>query len=308
MLDKTVIKNNRKFLVSCPDTFLVDLFIKECCLAYTEYELKRCYDTQTFVETLNRGSLFDSNKKIVALMCLSDDNIQEVEALLEYETEDIILLIEGPVLSKNKIYSKIKGSFTYQKPEKLSDRECRNWLHTYMLTEELKFITEAPALIIKKCGTELRFLANEVKKLKLLGKDITEDLCADVISDFNEANFYDFADHFGHKRILPCLQELDKIEESKYAQLLYFMVGHLEKLYKVSVFREQKKSSEEIADLMGLPKFIITTKFYTSITIFNKIKLLKVLDLLNELDIKLRLTKYDNKVVFESYILKMLKL
>jgi DNA polymerase III delta subunit len=307
MLDKTVIKNSKRFLVYCPDNFLVNLFIKECQDAHRDYELKQCFDTETFMETLNRGSLFDASKKIVVLMGLSDDNLQEIESYVDYESDDIIILVESLGISKTKAYARIKGAFSYQKLEDISDRECRGWLHTYMINEGLKFVSEIPAYIIKKRGTDLQALANEVKKLKLLGKDITEDLCSNVISDSREADFYEFIDNFGHKRVLPCFQEFKKIDENQYVQLLHFMIGHIEKLYKIAVFREQKKSAEEISDLMGLPVFIIKTKFYTSITLFGKIRLLKILDLLNELDIKLRLTKFENKEVFEYYLLKMFK-
>lgn len=308
MMDKTVIKNNKKFLVNSPDTFLANLFIQECLQTYKDCELKQCYDSQTFIETLNRGSLFDDSKKIVSLVGLTDDIIQEIEFVSNYDTDDIIILIETSTLSKNKAYTKIRGAFVYQKLENLPDKECRTWLHTYMTKENLKFMPEVPSYIINRRGTDLRALTNEVKKLKLLDKEITEELCTNVVSDSNEPDFYTFAEHFGHKRVVECLKEFKKIDDTQYIQLLHFMIGHIEKLYKVAVFREQKKSSEEIADLMGIPKFIITTKFYTAITIFNKIKLLMVLDLLNELDLKIRLTKYENKQIFEFYLLKMFKL
>jgi DNA polymerase III delta subunit len=308
MLDKTVIKNNKRFLVNSPDTFLANLFIEECIEVHKDYELMPCYDSQTFIETLNRGTLFNSGNKMVTLAGLTDDMVQDIEFISNYETDDILILVETSILSKNKAYTKLKASFVYQKLENLSEKECRTWLHTYMIKQNLKFVPEIPAYIIKKRGTDLRALANEVKKLKLLGKEVTEALCANIISDSNESDFYTFIDHFEHKRIIECLQEFKKVDETQYIQLLHFMIGHIEKLYKVSIFREQKKSSEEIAELMGLPKFVITTKFYTSMSIFGKVKLLMILDLLNELDIKLRLTKYDNKQVFEFYMLKMFKL
>ena len=132
----------------------MNLFIKECQEANKDYELKQCFDTETFMETLNRGSLFDSSKKIAVLMGLSDDNLQEIESYVNYETEDIIILVESLGISKNKAYARIKGEFSYQKLENVSDRECRGWLHTYMLKEGLKFTPEIPAYIIKKRGTD----------------------------------------------------------------------------------------------------------------------------------------------------------
>lgn len=307
-MDKTSIKSNKKFLINSADTFMAEMFIKECLEIYKDYELKKCWDTDTFVEELNRGSLFSSGKRILVLMSLSDDNIQDIEPFLDYETEDIIILVESGALKKNKAYVKIKSDYSYQKLEKLANKDCRSWLHSYMLKEGLKFVPEIPARIIDIRGTDLRALSNEVKKLKYLNKEITESLCSSIVCSADEAGFFKFIDHFGHKRLSDCLGEFNKIEEVRYIQLLHFMIGYVEKLYKIAIYREQKKTADEISDIIGLPKFIIQTKYYTVISIFGKVKLLKVLDLLNDLDVKLRLSKYDNKLVFESYLLKVLKL
>jgi DNA polymerase III delta subunit len=190
----------------------------------------------------------------------------------------------------------------------MPERECRSWLHTYMLREGLKFAPEVPAYIVNKRGPDLRALSNEVRKLKYLNKEITESLCSSIISDSCNINFFEIVDHFSHKHTNKFFQEFSKIDESKYIQLLHFLIGQVEKLYKVSIYREQKKTADEIAEIIGIPKFIVQTKFYTAISIFNKIKLLKILDLLNDLDLKLRLSKYSNRLVFEAYVLKIFKL
>jgi DNA polymerase III delta subunit len=307
-MDKTALKKNKKFLISCADPFMAEMFIEECLETYKDYELKKCYDTDTFIEELNRGALFGSSKRIIALMALSDDNIQDIEPFLNYEVEDIIILVESGALKKNKAYVKIKSDYSYQKLEKLSNKDCRSWLHSYMTKEGLKFKPDIPMLIISIRGADLRALTNEVKKLKYLNREIDEGLCYSVVCSSDEVDFFKFIDHFGHKRLSDCLGEFNKVDESRYTQLLHFMIGYIEKLYKMAIYREQKKTADEISDLIGLPKFIIQTKYYTVLSIFNKVKLLKVFDLLNDLDIKLRLTKYGTRLVFESYLLKIFKI
>lgn len=289
---------------------MVNIFLDECRAIYPSYKVKQCFDTNEFLEEINRGSLFNADKEIVVLMDLSEDTIQDIEPFLDYETEDIIVLVEKSALKKNKAYTKIKSDYAYQKLEDMSERDCRNWLHTKMNKEGLVFSSEIPAYIVKKRGADLRALSKEIKKLKCLGQTVTESLCNEIICDSYDSKsiFYEFIDHFSHKRTGPCLQEFRKIDENSYIQLLHFMIGQVEKLYKITIYREQKKPVDEISDMIGLPKFIIQTKFYTAISIFNKIKLLRALDLLNDLDLQLRLSKYDNKLVFESYILKIFKL
>lgn len=307
-MDKTALKNNKKFLINCADPFMAELFIKECVDTYKGLELKKCYDTNIFIEELNRGALFGSSGRIIALMNLSDDNIQDIEPFLGYEVEDIIILVESGTLKKNKAYIQIKSDYSYQKIEKLSAKDCKSWLHTYMLKEGLKFFPEIPAYIVGVKGNDLRVLVNEVKKLKYLNREINESLCSSVIGDSDEIDFFKFIDHFGHRRVSDCLGEFKRIDEGRYVQLLHFMIGYVEKLYKIAIYREQKKTADEVSDLIGLPKFIIQTKYFTVLSIFNKVKLLKILDLLNDLDVKLRLTKYGTNLVFESYLLKIFKI
>ena len=307
-MDKTVIKNNKKFLVHSPDTFLSNMFINTCKEIYNDYTAEYCYDLESFSECVNRGSLFNENKRILILTELSDENIQDFIPLIGYGTDDVIILVEKASLKKGKDYVKVKASYTYVKIEELSEKECRDWLHAHMLKEGLKFATTIPLYIVKKRGPDLRALSNEVRKLKLLNKDVTEALCDEVVSTSGESDFFSFIDNFSHKRLEACLIDFYKVEESKYVSLLHFMLSFVERLYKTAIYREQKKSTDEVADLTGLPKFILQTKYYTVLSIFSKVKLLKMLDLLNELDFQLRVSKYSNTLLFETYILRIFKL
>jgi DNA polymerase III delta subunit len=308
MIDKTFLKNNKKFLIHSIDSTLSDIFIEECKATYEGYTVEYCSDAESFSEVLNRGSLFNDNKNIVVFTDLSDENIQDIEPFVRYNTDDIIVLIERSTLKKNKGYTNLKSNFAYLKLEDLPKDDCRNWLHTYMVQKELNFAPSIPQYIIDKVGTDIGSLSNEVKKLKLLNKEITESLCDSIISSTREANFFVFMENFFHKRFKECLVEFNKVDEEKYISLLHFMLGQVERMYKVAVYREQKKETDEIADLMNLPRFILQTKYYTVLSIFNKVKLLKMLDLLNELDLKIRLLPFDKKMLFEIYISKVFKL
>jgi DNA polymerase III delta subunit len=308
MINKTAIQNNKKFLLHCADTFLSSVFVDECHSVYKDHTVEYCFSTDSFTESLNRGSLFNDNKRILVLTDLSDDNIQDIEPFTNYDTDDVIILIEKSTLKKNKEYVRIKTNYAYVKIEDLPERECKSWLHTYMIREGLKFAPEIPAYIIKRRGTDLGALSNEVRKLKLLGKEVTEDICNYVVSISNDSDFYVFIDHFSHKRLANCLKEFYKVDENKYVSLLHFMLGYVEKLYKIAIYRDQKKATDEIADLMGLPKFILQTKYYTVLSIFSKVKLLKMMDLLNELDLQLRVSQFDKTLLFETYIMKVFKL
>ena len=79
-------------------------------------------------------------------------------------------------------------------------------------------------------------------------------------------------------------------------------------MYKVAIYKEQNFSREEIADLLGIPVFIVKTKILPVLSSYSKIKLLMVLDLFNELDFKLRSSKLPKDLLFESYLIKTMKI
>jgi len=308
VIDRTLIKNNKKFLLHCTNSSISDLFISECKSVYSDYSVEYCPDISSFSELLNRGSLFSDSKSILVLSNLLDEDVQDLGSVITCDTEDILVLIERSTLKKNKAYTNLKSSFTYIKLEDLPEKDCRSWLHLYMTGEGLNFASNIPQFIIDKRGTDIGCLVNEVDKLKLLGQEITESLCNLVVSTDSEANLFVVSEHFFHRRFKECLKEFDKVEEGKYISLLHLLLSQVEKLYKIAIYREQKKDTEEIADLINLPRFILQTKYYTVLSIFNKVKLLKILDLLNDLDLKLRLCQFDKKVLFEIYISKVFKL
>jgi DNA polymerase III delta subunit len=269
-----------------------------------------CFDHETFLSEMNRGSLFGTEPMLLIMRGLTDDAVRAIAPLLDYETEDIIALIEQSTLKRVKPYQKIKSECAFLKLEPLPARACKKWLTDYMASEGVRYTTDIPGYLIERRGTDLPTLAHEVKKLKLLsaGENVTEAMCATVVSVNPDANNYEFVDSFIHKRTKKMLKEMKKIEESQLIPLLHFLLNYLERLYKISIYRSQKRNAGDIADLIGIPKFIIQTKYLTALSVFPKGKILKLFDILNDLDFQLRLSKWNRKMLFEFYMLKAMNI
>lgn len=306
MVDKSILKGDRPILVKSADSFLTDVFISEMRSIHKEKPLKVCFDHTIFLSEMNRGDLFGTEPMVLILRGLTDDAVRAIAPLLDYKTEDIIALVEQSTLKKVKPYQKIKSECAFLKLESLPARSCKKWLTEYMVSQRVRYTTDIPGYLIERSGTDLPTLAHEVKKLRLLSKDepVTENMCATVASVNPGANSYEFVDSFIHKRTKKMLQEMAKLEEPQLIPLLHFILNYLERLYKISIYRSQKRNSGEISDLIGIPKFIIQTKYLTALSVFPRGKLLKLFDLLNDLDLQLRLSKWNRKALFEFYMLK----
>lgn len=306
MVDKSILKGDRPILVKSADSFLTDIFISEMKAIHKGKSSRVCFDHDTFLSEMNRGGLFGTEPMLLILRGLTDDAVRAIAPLLDYRTEDAIALVEQTTLKKVKPYQKIRSECAFLKLDPLPAKSCKKWLTEYMATQGLRYTTDIPGYLVERRGTDLPTLAHEVKKLYLLsaGGDVTEAMCDMVVSVNPDANNYELVDSFIHKRTKKMLMELRKTEEAQLVPLLHFLLNYIERLYKIAVYRSQKRSASDIADLVGIPKFIIQTKYLTALSVFPKGKLLKLFDLLNELDLQLRLSKWNRKMLFEFYMLK----
>lgn len=306
MVDKSIMKGAKPLFVKSVEPFLTDIFIAEMRLAHKDKECVVCYDHETFLSEINRGGLFGSSPKLLILRNLTDDGVQAIAPLLDYSTEDTLAIIEQITLKKVKAYQKLKAECAFMKLESLPSRSVKKWLREYMVSQGLVLASDIPGYLIDRCGTQLSVLAHEVKKLKLLanGGEVTESMVNAVASTNPEANNFELVDSFVHKRTKKMMEELRKVGDTQLISMLHFLLNYLDRLYKIATYRSQKRNAEEISDLIGIPKFIIQTKYFTALSVYPKGKLLKLIDILNDLDLQMRLSKWDRRLLFEVYLLK----
>lgn len=305
MLDKSIAKYD-KILVKSSDKFLSEMFIGEIKDMLPDMKMDICYDVDTFVEKINRGGLFGTEKRIIVLWDLTDEAVQQLSPYLGYAIEDKLILIENKTLKRLKAYQNIKASFEYAKLNKPDIRGCRGWLAGYMSKQGLKVSGDVIGTLIERKGIDLSALANEVQKLKLLygEKEITVSDCCRVVGNTSEVNMFEFVDNFVHKRTKKCIEDIGKINPNEYVKVIHFLQNYVEKLYTIAIHRSRKRSAQDISELVGIPKFYVTTKYFSALSVYPKVNLLKLMDLLNELDKNIRIVRYNRHTIMEFYMLK----
>lgn len=310
MIDRNILRCTKPVLIKVEDTFITDVLISELGKEYPEQRCTICYDGEEFTTQINRGDLFSSDSKILILRYLDDDSVPLVSVLLDYNTEDRLILIQKNTLKRNRAYQNIKSNCSYFKLEKVSDVACKKWLSDFIVDNKLSTKMDLPGYLVNKVGNNLSLLYHEIKKIKLFsaGSEITKEVCDSIVYSVSEIDKYQFIDNFVHKRKSKVIKDLEKIDESQHIPLLHFLLNYLNKLYTISIYRVQKKSVDEISDMVNIPPFIIRTKYFTALSVYSKGKILKLFDILNDLDLKLRLSKYNKKVLFNIYIMKALYL
>ena len=298
-------KGNNKILVASKEPFLINECVEKIRSIFKDYAYKMCPDIDAFLEVYHRGELFDSQPTIICLWDLDAIAVKELYNITNLPTNDILVFIERKTLAKNKAYTNFKSECHLVKIEAMTDRDCLKWVSSRMVAKNLRFDRDIPKILVDMKSSDLHAIDSEIRKLEIIYEDKEIDKTAvRYISESSEAKVFEFMEHLLHKRRDKALKEFHKFSEDYYVKLIFMVINNIEKIYKIGAYRSQNKSAEEISDLIGINKFIVKTKYFTVLSIYNKVKLLKLLDLFNELDFKLRTSSMPKRLLFEAYILK----
>ena len=311
---KSIEQGPGRFLVKAKDPFLTEDFLLKFQDIFKDYQYVRCDEIESFVDVCSSDTLFGADKRIVVLMMgdIDKDALSVILEIAERKTDDILILIETDSLLKTKPYTQLKTLCTAIDLKEPTESEKAVWVKKWLTEKGLKYPDELPGYIVSYSGADLLRLKNEIKKLALLmsyreDKNVTKELCNEIIGSNRESQPFVFIDNFFRKKISDVLNEFRKVDEYSYVKLLHFIIGQIERVYKVAIYKEQGLSADQIGEILGVPVFIVKNKLFTSISFYGKIKLLQLLDLMNKLDVELRTTKYPKDTIFESYLLKAYK-
>jgi len=306
------ITDGNKFLLKTECTFLVDNFIGKLKRDFPDYIISYCEDTDKFIELITEINLFNDAKKIVVLKDLDPDLMDVVSSVINQPTDDILIIIQKQTVPRTKAYTVIKGACRLVELKELDESQCAVWVRQWLNELKLIFSEDLPSHIVSRVGTDISKLHSELKKVAAYytgssDRVLTQLNCDEFFSESTEIRYFVVVENFFRKRIKEVFEEVKRIDDYSFVKLLYMLIGQTEKLYKIAIFKEQGMSAEDIGNLLGVPKFIISTKMFPCLSFYNKIKLMALLDLFNKLDAELRFTKHPKKLVIESYLLKAMK-
>lgn len=306
-INKKLFKDQRYFLLDVKEPFMVNEFLKEVSSALPDRKLDICYDIGDFLSHYHRGGMFSDEQRVLVLWDFVREHVEVVEPLMDIPTEDIIILVRRAAISKSKAYSRITTDFTTVKLEKPTERSCSVWVRERLKEYKVEYDVKVPSYMVSHLGTDMYALDGVTRKLRVLGRRISVDECARLMSQTHEARYFDFMDSLFRRRIPDTLREFSKVDETSYVQLIHFMIGQIERIYRVAALKNQGESVEDIAEILGVPKFIMKTKMLPAVASFGRVKLIKLLELVNELEKVLRVTKLPKDQVFQSYLLKAMR-
>lgn len=302
-----------KILIKTKDSLLVRDYLDQIKEMLPDHQMVLCDNIESFSEAANSGTLFGPSKRIIVLTSLKKEELDGIVELFDRPLDDTLVFVEDTPLLKTKAYTRIKSVCGYVELKPPTESERAVWVKKWLVEAGLTFGEEIPSYLVSLSGADLSRLHNEVKKLKYLLSDsssrvVTKGMCDQLVASNSESQFFVFMENFFKKRLPEVLSEFKKVDEYSYVKLLHFMIGQVDRLYKIAIYKEQGHKAEHIAEIVGIPAFIVKTKMFTALSFYGKMKLVILLDLLNKLDLELRSTKYSKALVFEVYLIKAFKI
>jgi len=299
-----------KILLKTKDGFQIDSFLSKMERENKGYLCRRYYSPEDLLDKVTTGSIFDDDKEISVLMDLDSEGVKSIGASIPYMMESPVVLVQRKSIPKTKAYTNITVDFEVKKLESIKPSDCVRWVSATLRNRGVNFKKGVPERIVDAVGNDQYAILNEIDKLCTIAKDMDFDSenIDTYLSYSVKGNYFSFIDNLTHLRVKETMEDFNNIDPHSYYKFIGFIISQLERFYKISIYRSQNYTPEEIADIIGIPVFILKTKILTLYSFFPKVKLLKAIDLFLDLSIKLRSSRYSSKLLFESYLLKIFKL
>ncbi|ANQ54076.1 DNA polymerase III subunit delta [Thermosipho sp. 1063] len=219
------------------------------------------YDIPVVIEKLSNLGLFSENV-IVDIIDFDKFKTSERKKILELNVSDKDFLIL-------RTQNKIKGLKVeeFKLPNVWEEEKWKKLISKFLVDEGLKNDEELINLLFENVGPNEYAIYNEIKKLKVFGKDLSIELAKDLIHKYTTSKLDDFCFMISEKRkeVFKCVKEITK--DYEFPKIVYSLANHFISLYKLAIYangkvrfswpeiskisRELKVSSSKIARFVG---------------------------------------------------------
>ena len=306
-------KRDTRFALIGSEPFLKEYFIK---LSYTVYpgNVVEKYSPDDASEALiNLGSESLFSDRTVILMDFDKMKPERFSEALKNFAGLLILVFSEKADAKSKGLSKIISDITAVDCYRLREYgdDYNIWISTMVVQEGYTIQDDACRLLYALVGSNMYSLANELGKLFLVvsSKTITLDDVKKYVSVVASSSLFEILDSLLRRDVPEALRCLDSYSRTNdnYVDLVNFLAINFEKLYRIALLREDKKDTETIAGIVGIPKVVIATKYLPKIQVMGKTFIGNQIDTLCNLEIQLRLFKGEKKILVSHYFHRFVK-
>jgi len=173
-----------------------------------------------------------------------------------------LIVVAGKVDLRQKGFAALKDHSVWVEFKPLYESQVPGWVKTYLSERGLKISDEALLLLQASVGNSLRALVNELEKVGLnLGdrKAIAIEDIEEVVGRSRRHSVFELADAVGSKDLgaaLRILRTMLEVGESPVG-IVAMLTRHFGLLWKTRAWSRQRKSPDEIAELIQVPRYFV---------------------------------------------------
>ena len=302
----------RHFVLVGDEPFLKEQFIRACKYFNNTFTVFK-FDMESEDEALSSlGGNFFGNR-IIILRSIDKMDVDKFAGAVKQSQDFIIMLPSDTADMRSRAITRMTGVAAPVVCNKLREYndDYPEWIMAKAVDAGYDLSIDQSKYIYSMVGPDLYALVNELKKLFLYkgsDKNIIDADLRSVTSYITSGTSYDFLDSFLSKNIDKTLQGLDSYCRSQetFSELIYFLCSYTEKLLKIASLLEQKKTPDEIAERVDIPKFLIKTKYIRRAQELGSVWFVKLMGSLGDMEARVRTFKGDTRILFENFIFTML--
>lgn len=312
-----------KYLISYYTNKLIDVALYG---TITDFNFKKFKASDMSVDSLEESIEvlpFLSSKKCVVVSDLEIEkfNVTEIKKLKEIVSkipETTVLIISQSNIDAStyksskwnsfiKLVEKHGNAVNFKKLSRLSlEKQIINWAKKLTLNISQNSVEK----LIEYCGDDLLNLRSELEKLSAFADngEITEDDIELLVSKKAEANVFDLTkavSQNNYDRALKILHVLLEKKEEPVAILSLLASNYID-MYRVKVAKNSGVPTNKIAELFDYKrKEFRLTLASKACDNYSLKDLRKYISFLKEIDLKLKSSKDDNKILLEELLVKI---
>ena len=265
------------------------------------------------IEDASTISLFDDKKVIIVnneLLFSSKKSIDttELEKYIENYNPNTILIFtvfSDTVDSRRKLYKLIKEKGKIEEFNKITN------INSYVrkLFNGYNISYNTINLFIKRVGNDLNSLSNEAEKIKIYkinDKIITDNDIINCTHEKIDINIFKFIDNIinkNKKESITTYKEMLKVGEEPI-KIIVMLANQFRLMYQAKILTSKGYTEEDIANLLHSKKYPVHLAIQKGYRYTSDV-LLKHLEELADLDIKIKSGEIDKNLALELFLLRI---
>jgi DNA polymerase III delta subunit len=303
-------KKETKFALVGNERYLKKSFIKIAEKVHSDCTLYSLYpdDQEEALGLLESEDLFGA--KLFVFHSFNEMKMEAFERAVKEYGGNLILVIGEKARLKSRAITGVLSNVAVVECKKLRDygMDYPLWIRNNITEAGYTAPDEIDQQIFLRVGPNMSALSHELEKLFIVKSEekvITVEDVEKIVSKTAVSTAFEIFESLLKRNVCKALECFYSYSRNhvNFIEIVSFLGSYLEKMYRMLLLKEKRFASDDIADIINIPRFLVKTRYMPRAQAFGKNKIAAKIDSICNLNVHLRLFKGDKKILMERFIL-----